>query len=70
MVGICQRMPNAGHEARRMDQAIITYEGSMKKIFMASKADDQHRYFRLTKDHRIQPITEPWKSMDKSAPRK
>jgi len=70
MVGICQRMPNAGPEAIRMDQSIITYEGSVKNIFMASEADDQRRYFRLTKDHRIQPITEPRKSMVKSAPRK
>lgn len=52
-----------------MDQSIITYEGSVKNIFMASEADDQRRYFRLTKDHRIQPITEPRKSMVKSAPR-
>jgi hypothetical protein len=40
----------------------------VKKILVASNADDQHLYFRLTKDHRIQPITGPRKSMDKSAP--
>src|SRR5882724_2468722 len=70
MVGICQRMSNAGHEARRMDQVIITDESSVKKSFMDSKADDQHRYFRLTKDHRIQLITVLRKGMDTSASRK
>jgi hypothetical protein len=39
-VGICQWMPNAGHKATQTEQAIITDEGSMKKIFMDSKADD------------------------------
>lgn len=53
-----------------IEAEIITNEGRVKKIFMDSKADDQHLYFRLTKDHRIQPITEPRKSMVKSAPRK
>ena len=70
MVGICQRMPNAGHESRRMDQAIITDEGRVKNIFMASKADDQPRYFRLTTDHRVQLITGLRKGMDTSASRK
>jgi hypothetical protein len=70
MVGICQRMPNAGQEATQMDQSIITYEGSVKKSFMASKADDQHRCFRLTQDHRIQLITGPRKGMATSASRK
>jgi hypothetical protein len=53
-----------------MDQAIITYEGLVQKIFMDSKADDQHLYFRLKQDHRIQLVTVPRKSMDKSASRK
>src|SRR6266511_4299607 len=57
MVGICQWMPNAGNEATQMEQAIITDEGSVKKIFMDSKADDQHLCFQLTKDHRVHLIT-------------
>jgi hypothetical protein len=63
-------MPNAGHEATQMEQAIITDEGSVKKSFMDSKADDQHLCFRLTKDHRIHLITGPRKGMAKSASRK
>jgi hypothetical protein len=70
MVGICQWMANAGNEAKRMAQEIITYEGIVKKSFMDSKADDQHLYFRLTKDHRIQLVTVPRKGMDNSASRK
>lgn len=69
MVGMFQWMPNAGHEATRMEQEIITYKGSVKKIFMDSKADDQHLYFRLKKDHRIQLITVPRKGVDTSASR-
>jgi hypothetical protein len=48
----------------------ITDEGRVKKIFMDSKVDDQHRYFRLTKDHRVQLITGPRKGMVKPASRK
>jgi hypothetical protein len=39
----------------------------VKKIFMARKADNQHRYFRLTKNHRIQLATGPRKGRVKSA---
>jgi hypothetical protein len=63
-------MSNAGHEAKRVDQAIITDKGMVKKSCMDSKADDEHRYFRLTKGHRIQLVTVPRKSMDTSASRK
>jgi hypothetical protein len=70
MVGIFQWMANAGNEAKRMEQEIITYEGIVKKIFMDSKADDQHLYFRLKQDHRIQLDTVPRKGMNKSASRK
>jgi hypothetical protein len=69
MVGIFPGRPKAGNEAKRMEQELITYEGIGKNIFMASKADDQHRYFRLKKDHRIQLVTVPRKGMDKSASR-
>jgi hypothetical protein len=70
MVGIFQWLPNAGTEANRMEQEIITYEGCVKKIFMDSEADDQYLYFRLKKDHGIQLVTVPRKGMDKSASRK
>lgn len=70
MVGIFQWRPNAGHEAKRMAQAIITDEGMGKKIFMDSQADDQHLYFRLKKDHRLQLVTVPRTGMDTSASRK
>jgi hypothetical protein len=53
-----------------IEAEIITDEGRVKKIFMDSKADDQHRYFRLTKDHRVQLITGPRKGMVKPASRK
>jgi hypothetical protein len=70
IVGIFQWMPNAGNEAKRMEQEVITYEGMVKKIFMDSKADDQHLYCRLKKNHHIQLVTVPRKGMDKSALRK
>ena len=69
MVGIFQWMANAGHEAKRMAQEIISYEGIVKKIFRDSTADDQHLYFRLKKDHRIQRVTMSRKGMDKSPSR-
>lgn len=69
MVGIFQWMANAGHEAKRMEQDIISSEGIVKKIFMDSKADDQHLSCRLKKDHRLQLVTVPRKGMDKSPSR-
>ena len=70
IVGIFQWMSNAGHEAKRMEQEIIKYEGMIKKVCMDSKADDQALYFRLKKNHRIQLVTVPRKGMDTSASRK
>lgn len=70
IVGIFQWMPNAGNEAKRMEQEIIRYEGIIKKIFMDSKADDCKMYFRLKQNHRIQLVTSPRKNMDKSPERK
>lgn len=70
IVGIFQWMPNAGNEARRMEQEIIKYRGIIKKVFMDSKADDSKLYFRLKHDHQVQLVTVPRKGMDKSPERK
>jgi hypothetical protein len=70
IVGIFQWMRNSANEAKRMEQEIITYKNSVKKVFMDSKADDQKLYSRLKKDSKIQLITSPRKGMDKSESRK
>lgn len=70
VVGIFQWMPNSGNEAKRMEQEIVKYEGTVKKVFMDSKADDAKMYFRLKDNHDIQLVTHPRKGMDKSPLRK
>ena len=70
IVGLFQWMSNAGNEAKRMEQEVITYEGMSKKIFMDSKADDQALYFGLKKNSRIQLGTVPRTGRDTSASRK
>ena len=70
IVGIFQWMPNSGNEAKRMEREIITYQGIVTKVCMDSKADDQHLYWNLKKNHRIQLVTVPRKGMDKSVSRK
>lgn len=70
VVGIFQWLPNSGHEAKRMEQEIVKYQGLIKKVFMDSKADDAKMYFRLKKKHKIQLVTVTRKGMDKSPLRK
>jgi hypothetical protein len=69
IVGLFHWMPNAGHEAKRMEVEIVRYPGRITTVCMDSKADDQHLYFRLKKDHHIQLVTTPRKGMDKSSAR-
>jgi hypothetical protein len=69
LVGLFHWMPNAGHEAKRMEAEIIRYPGRITKVCMDSKADDHKLYFRLKKDHHIQLITTPRTGMDKSPAR-
>ena len=69
MVGIFQWMPNAGHEAKRMEAEIVRYAGLITQVFMESKADDQQRSFTLKQDHHIQLVTAPRKGMAKSPAR-
>jgi hypothetical protein len=69
MVGLFQWMPNAGHEAKRMQAEIVSYTGFISKVFMDSKADDQKLYVTLKQHHHIQLVTVPRKGMDKSPAR-
>ena len=69
IVGVFQWMPNKAHEGKRLEAEIVQFEGMVKKVFMDSKADDQHLYFRLKEDVGMQLVTKPRKNMDKSASR-
>ena len=69
IVGLFQWMPNSAHEGKRLEEEIIHFQGVVKKVFMDSKADDQHLYFSLKKECHIQLVTQPRKGMDKSASR-
>jgi len=53
ILGIFQWMPNSGNEAKKMEKEIINYSGTVKKVFMDSKADDQKIYFNLKNNYRI-----------------
>jgi hypothetical protein len=70
ILGMFQWMPNSGNEARKMEKEIIEYSGTVKKVFMDSKADNQKIYFNLKQNYRIQLVTVPRKGMDKSESRK
>jgi len=70
IVGIFQWMQNSGNEAKLMEREIITCQGIVSKVCKDSKADDQHLYWNLKKNHRIQLVTVPRKGMDKSTSRK
>lgn len=69
VLGIFQWMPNSAHEGKRLEVEIVKYTGTIKKVFMDSKADDQNLYFNLKKNNRIQLVTSPRKNMDKSESR-
>lgn len=62
-------MPNAGHEAKRMEGEIVHYPGRITTMCMDSKADDHKLYFRLKKAHHIQLVTTPRQGMDKTPAR-
>lgn len=70
IIGIFQWMPNSGNEAKRMEQEIIKYKGGIKKVFMDSKADDQHLYRKLKQDYKIKLVTNPRKNMNKTESRR
>lgn len=69
LVGIFQWMPNAAHEAKRMQAEVASYRGLITTVCMDSKADDHKLYFTLKQDYRIQLVTAPRKGMDKSPAR-
>lgn len=70
IVGIFQWMPNSAHEAKRLKSEIVKYETIVRKVFMDSKADDQHLYFGLLANHQIELVTCPRRNMDKSPSRR
>lgn len=70
IVGIFQWMPNSGNEAKRMEQEIVKYTGIIKRVFMDSKADDQHLYRSLKKNYKIKLVTSPRRNMDKTESRR
>ena len=58
---LAARWTEALDEAKRMEVEIVCYPGQITTVCMDSKADDQHLYFRLKKDHHIQLVTTPRK---------
>ncbi len=70
IVGIFQWLPNSAHEAKRMHQEIVRYDGLIRKVFMDSKADDQKIYYDLKDNHRMQLVTVMRQGMIKSPSRK
>jgi hypothetical protein len=69
MVGIGPGRANAGNEATRRAQAIITDAGIVKKSCRDRMADDQPLYVRRKKDPRLQLVTVPRTGMHTSASR-
>lgn len=70
IIGIFQWMPNSGNEAKRMEHEVVKYTGCIKRVFMDSKADDQHLYHRLKDEYGIKLVTSPRKGMDKTESRR
>jgi hypothetical protein len=69
VLGLFQWMPNAAHEAQRLELELGRYISRLHTICMDSKADDQGLYFRLKRDDHMPLITTPRAGMDKSPER-
>jgi len=63
-------MPNAAHEAKRMEQEVSKFAELIEIICMDSKADDEKMFTRLKTEQGLKLLTVPRSKMDKSAARK